>query len=98
MSPIEKTKRGCDYLVTIKTIIACHISKVDIIDQLTKQGVYESENPNFPSVNAYFDGFRYCELASGEVAAPTSPIAPCRESGEIVRNGTAVEIGLYFTS
>jgi hypothetical protein len=37
-------------------------------------------------------------LASAEVAAPTSPIAPCRESGVMVKKGTAVVIGLYRIS
>src|SRR5947208_3443181 len=34
------------------------------------------------------------EAASGEVAAPTSPIPPERESGAIIRKGTAVVIVL----
>ena len=32
------------------------------------------------------------ELWSGEVAAPTSPMAPARESGAISKKGTDVEI------
>lgn len=36
------------------------------------------------------------ELASGEVAAPASPMAPARESGVINKKGTAVERVLRF--
>ena len=42
------------------------------------------------SRNAVFAVFQYAELASGEVATPTSPIPPARESGPIIRKGTAV--------
>jgi hypothetical protein len=45
-------------------------------------------------MKAYFEGFQYCAFASAEVATPTSPMAPCLESGVMVRNGTAVVIGL----
>ena len=34
------------------------------------------------------------ELASGEVATPTSPIPPALESGEMVKKGTEVVIVL----
>ena len=37
-------------------------------------------------------------FASGEIATPTSPIPPERESGVIFRKGTAVVITLLFSS
>ena len=42
----------------------------------------------------YFAGFQYCEFTSGSVAAPTSPIAPARESGAMESEVTAVITGL----
>ena len=38
-------------------------------------------------MKAYFEGFQFCELISGKVAAPASPIAPPLESGAIVKKG-----------
>ena len=41
-------------------------------------------------------GFQCVRLASGLSATPASPRAPERESGEIIRNGTAVVIALIY--
>ena len=37
-------------------------------------------------------------LASGDNATPTSPIAPERESGAIIKNGTAVVMVFSWSS
>jgi hypothetical protein len=55
--------------------------------------VYEIPKPADPSIKTYFEEFQCCEFTSDEVATPTSPIAPCLESGAIVKKGTAVVIG-----
>jgi hypothetical protein len=43
-------------------------------------------------MKASFEGFQKFALASGDSATPASPIAPDRESGVIIRKGTAVGI------
>ena len=48
--------------------------------------------PYFLVANGSLARFQYWEFASGEVAMPTSPIAPARASGEMRRKGTAVVI------
>src|SRR5690606_1684253 len=58
------------------------------------QGVKARLTPPGESMNAYFAGFQCMALASGLVAAPTSPIPPDRESGPIIRNGAAVMMEL----
>jgi hypothetical protein len=42
----------------------------------------------------YLAGFQCCELTSGVVPTPASPIPPALESGVIAKNGTAVVIVL----
>ena len=55
-------------------------------------GTIETDIPTLSSVKLNFAGFQCIELASGEVATPTSPMAPDLESGEISKKGTAVVI------
>ena len=49
-------------------------------------------------LKGYLAGFQYCELTSGSVAAPTSPIEPARASGAMVCEVTAVFTGLNMSS
>ena len=60
--------------------------------RLRNHGLYDKAKFVSFSKKASFDAFQYCELTSGDKATPASPIAPERASGEIVKNGTAVEI------
>ena len=55
-------------------------------------GTIDTDIPKSSSVKLIFEGFQCIELASADVATPTSPIAPDLESGEINRKGTAVVI------
>ena len=60
------------------------------LTRFLSQGVYDKPIPISLSAKAYLAGFQCCELTSGEVATPASPIAPARESGAILKNGTPV--------
>ena len=64
---------------------------------LRNHGVYETEKPALLNAKAYFDGFQYCELTSGSVATPRSPIEPPRASGAILRVVTPVVMGLNMS-
>ena len=55
-------------------------------------GEYDNENPILLSMKANFDGFQCMLLASGEIATPASPMPPERESGVMLKKGTAVVI------
>jgi hypothetical protein len=49
-------------------------------------------------MKASLAAFQWAELASGEVATPTSPMAECLLSGAKFKKGTAVVIGLLLRS
>ena len=55
------------------------------------------DTPARAMLKGYFAGFQYCELASGSVAAPTSPSAPARASGAIESDVTPVYTGLNWS-
>ena len=48
--------------------------------------------------NGYLAGFQNCELTSGSVAAPTSPIPAALASGAMVCEMTACSTGLKLLS
>ena len=64
---------------------------------LLNQGVYEIEKPPSSSKKASLAEFQWIEWTSGDVAAPTSPIEPALESGDIVKKGTAEVIVFKFS-
>ena len=59
-------------------------------------GVNDSERPAVLSICAYLEGFQYCELTSGSVAAPKSPKPLAAASGEMLSEGTELTMGLYL--
>ena len=82
---------------TIKRIKAPIFDEIAQGTSALSQGTYEIEKPKSSSMKLYLAGFVLIELASGEVAAPTSPIEPDLESGVIIRKGTAVVIVLRLS-
>ena len=64
------------------------------LTSLRSQGVYDSDTPACDDANAYFEAFQNCELTSGSVAAPKSPIEAPRASGVMLSEVTPVVIGL----
>ncbi len=64
----------------------------------SNHGVYETPTAKFSSESAYFEAFQCCDQTSVLVATPTSPMPPPRESGAIVKKGTAVVMVVCFKS
>src|SRR5688500_1342865 len=62
---------------------------------LRSQGVYVSDTPMSFSIKSSFAGFQLMVFASGEMTAPTSPMAPERVSGVMIRKATVVVKTLF---
>ena len=60
--------------------------------------LYLGDNARAPYGSRSFDGFQNCELASGSVAAPMSPMEAPRASGAMDSEVTPVVMGLNSVS
>ena len=64
---------------------------------LRSQGVKFNATPARLIVNGYLATFQYCDVTSGSVAAPTSPIPPALASGAMLCEVTEVVTGLNIS-